>query len=152
MCYNYIGDNMGILNIAIVLFIIIELSNVIILYFKPDFKYGNGVGVFKDFLETKGTSKILIDYLTNWVAGVKLIFIAQLFVVLFFNNLLLKQMTVLVIIFSVLTYFFRLHKIIKKLDKMGRLKVKGYSKTLDMMIISIILVFTVALVLSTGII
>ena len=38
----------AVLTIAIIVFIFMELSNVIIMYFKPDFKYGNSMTVFRN--------------------------------------------------------------------------------------------------------
>lgn len=142
---------MEILNIAIILFIIMELANVIILFFKPDFKYGNSVSVFKDYKESTKSNRTFINYLTSWVASVKLIFIFQLLVILFFDNLLLKQLTVCVMILSISVYFFRLHGIIKKLDNSGRIEPAGYSKTLDLMIIGILVCFISSLVISFGV-
>lgn len=40
---------MDILQIAIIIFCIMELGNVLILYFMPDSKLGNGVAVFDSF-------------------------------------------------------------------------------------------------------
>lgn len=42
-----------ILDIAIIIFCIMELGNVLILYFKPDSKLGNGVAVFDAWRDVK---------------------------------------------------------------------------------------------------
>ena len=44
-----------ILDIAIYLFVAMEMANVLIMYFKPDFKYGNSMAVFKDWEQAKQT-------------------------------------------------------------------------------------------------
>ena len=42
-----------ILDIAIIIFCIMELGNVLILYFKPDSRLGNGVAVFDVWIDVK---------------------------------------------------------------------------------------------------
>lgn len=137
---------MNILDIAIIVFILMESSNVFILYFKPEFKYGNGVSVFKTYEESKKdeNTHLFIKYLTNWVAGTKLIFIVLLLVILIFGTDSLKFYASLVMVLSIASYFFRLSPIIKKLDKNNYIKPKGYSKTLDLMIIAFMIMFSLA--------
>ena len=50
-------------------------------------------------------------------------------------------------ILSIATYFWRLHPIIKKLDAMGGITPKGYSKALGWMIAGFMIMFTLALAL-----
>lgn len=141
---------MNILDLSILMFVIMESANVIILYFKPEFKYGNGVSVFKNFENAKkkdDDNYLFIQYLVNWVAGVKLIFIVLLIVILFLGDDLLKVYSIVVVILSILTYFFRLAPIMKKLDSKNMLKPSGYSKTLDAMIIFFIVMFTSSLII-----
>ena len=140
---------MDILSIAIIIFCILESLNVIILYFKPNSKIGNGVGVF-DSLEDSKNDKALnlfIHYLIYWVAGVKLIFILLLLVIVFTGNELTKLFTVICMILSISTYFFKLHPIIEKLDNMGKITPKGYSKALKNMIIGFLSLFLTALII-----
>lgn len=139
---------MNILNLAIITFIILETANVLILYFFPESPYGNGVAVFKFWEESKKdeNTHLFAKYMTNWVAGTKLIFIALLIVILSFDNETLKLYTVIVMILSIATYFIRLHPIIKKLDKNEQITPKGYSKALFFMILGFILMFSLALI------
>lgn len=139
---------MSILNTSIIIFIILESSNVIILYFFPDSKLGNGVAVFNPWFTAKKdkTSELFAKYMVNWVAGAKLIFITLLLVILFLGNEILKICAVLVMILSISTYFFRLNSIIKSLDEIGQITPKGYSKTLLLIIIGIISMFSLALI------
>lgn len=138
---------MNILDIAIVTFVVLESSNIIILYFFPDSKLGNGVAVFNPWFSAKKdpTQELFAKYMANWVAGTKLIFVVLLLVILFLGSEILKIYSVLVMIFSIATYFFRLHPIIKKLDQMGEITPKGYSKMLLCMIIGFISMFSVAM-------
>ena len=140
---------MDILSISILLFIIMEISNIIILYFKPDFKYGNGVGVFKFYEESKSceTSHLFVKYMTNWVAGTKLIFIMLLLIILIKGTQELKFYTNIIMIISIATYYFMLAPIITKLDKLDKIKPKGYSKTLTRTITLFILMFLVTLII-----
>lgn len=140
---------MDILSISIIIFCIMELGNVFILYFIPDSKLGNGVAVFNNWKESKKDTSLdlFIHYMAYWVAGVKLIFIFLLMVVLFTGTELTKVWAVTSMILSIATYFWKLHPIIKKLDNMGKITPKGYSKTLGLMIAGFLLMFTLALLI-----
>ena len=138
-----------ILDIAIIIFCIMELGNVLILYFKPDSRLGNGVAVFdawKDVKEDKNLD-LFAHYMAYWVAGVKLIFIFLLLVVLLTGNETTKIWAVVAMIISIATYFWKLHPIIKKLDSLNKISPKGYSKTLGLMISGFLLMFSTALIL-----
>ena len=78
--------------------------------------------------------RLFASYLVNWVAGVKLIFIFLLAVILVIGTEQVKQWAVVAMILSIATYFWRLHPTIKKLDAMGCITPKGYSKALGWMI------------------
>ena len=43
---------MSILSLSIIVFCIMELGNILILYFKPDSKLGNGVAVFNAMISS----------------------------------------------------------------------------------------------------
>ena len=126
-----------------------ELGNVLILYFKPDSKLGNGVAIFdawKDVKENKNLD-LFAHYVAYLVAGVKLIFIFLLLVVLLTGNETTKIWAVVAMIISIATYFWKLHPIIKKLDSLNKISPKGYSKTLGLMISGFLLMFSTALIL-----
>lgn len=141
---------MDILSVAIVMFIILELLNVAILYFKQDLKYGNGVGVFNAYESSKKYPEIheFIRYLVYWVAGTKLIFIMLLLVILFTGGPTTKLWTCIALVISISTFFFRLFPIITSMDKRGEIIPKGYSKGLGMIIGAFILVFSGAIIFS----
>lgn len=140
---------MNILDISIVLFVMMESMNVFILYFMPHSAIGNGIGVFDEWEKTKEnqSTHLFAKYLVNWVAGVKLIFIVLLIVIAFLGSNELKIYAVLAMILSIATYFWRLHPIIKKLDEMGHITPKGYSKALFGMISGFMIMFSVALII-----
>lgn len=138
---------MSILSIAILIFILMESANVAILYFWPGSQLGNGVGVFNAFHNSENEEqKLFASYLVNWGAGVKLIFIFLLAVILVLGTEQLRMWAVVAMILSIATYFWRLHPTIKKLDAMGCITPKGYSKALAWMIGGFLLMFTLALV------
>lgn len=140
---------MDILQIAIIIFCVMELGNVLILYFMPDSKMGNGVAVFDSWHDVKKDEVLdmFAHYMAYWVAGVKLIFIFLLIVVLITGTELTRIWAVVVMILSIATYFWKLHPIIKKLDKMGKITPKGYSKTLGAMIMGFLIMFSLALII-----
>lgn len=140
---------MDILSITIIIFCVMEFANVLILYFKPNSKLGNGVAVFDNFSDANKDEamNLFIHYMVYWVAGVKLIFIFLLLVILFTGDEITKIWGVIAMILSIATYFWRLHPIIKKLDKMGKITPKGYSKTLGLMISGFMLMFTLGLII-----
>lgn len=140
---------MNILDIAIIVFVIMETANVCILYFAPDSRLGNGVAVFDEWENSKkdeGTH-LFAQYMTNWVAGTKLIFIVLLLVILFTGSETSKMFGVGVMILSIATYYWRLNPIIKKLDAKNKITPKGYSKTLELMITGFLLMFSIALIM-----
>lgn len=126
-----------------------ETANVMILYFAPDSKLGNGVAVFNPWFKAKENEadELFAKYMTNWVAGVKLIFIVLLLVILFTASEITKIWAVVAMILSIASYYFRLNPIIKKLDEMGEITPKGYSKKLFLMITGFMLMFSVALLI-----
>jgi hypothetical protein len=141
---------MDILSIVILIFLILEILNVIMLYFVPETKKGNGLGVFDAYEKSKSDPEIhaLVKYLVNWVAGSKLIFIALLAVIILNGNNDTVFLSILVLIFSIMTFFWRLYPMIKKMDSLGQITPKGYSKTLGYMIVGFIIAFTAALIFS----
>lgn len=138
---------MNILQIAILIFCIMEFANVCILYFASEFKMGNGVAVFDSWQDAKESEsmELFTRYMAYWVAGVKLIFIVLLLVVLFTGTETTQIWAVISMILSIATYFWKLHPIIKKLDEMGKVSPKGYSKTLGRMIAGFLVMFSISL-------
>lgn len=124
------------LSIAIVVFVVLESLNIAMLYFQPGSRLGNGVGVFNAFEASKAEPPVheLVRYLINWVAGTKLIFVGLLIVIVATGSAETKLAAVLVLIASILSFFWRLFPALRRLDLDGQLTPKGYSKTLGLMI------------------
>ncbi|MCJ7733254.1 MAG: hypothetical protein MUP11_01790 [Anaerolineales bacterium] len=76
---------MILIKIVLIGFIFLESTNVVALYFFPDSKLANSIGVLKAWEKSKKDHEIhdLAKYLVNWVAGTKLIFILLLVIILF---------------------------------------------------------------------
>lgn len=140
---------MNILSIAIIIFLVLETSNVIMLYFTPGTRMGNGMGVFDAFEKSQKDPEVhaLVRYLINWVAGTKIIFIALLIVILIKGDNTTKLYSVIALILSILTYFWRLHPAIRNMDRQGQITPKGYSKTLSFMILGFMSIFTLAMIM-----
>ncbi len=140
---------MDILSMIIGLFIVLEAANVMILYFSPDSKLGNGVAVFNHWEKTKTDVDLhdFIKYLVWWVAGTKLIFIVLLAVILATGSDSAKILSVVGLIFSISTFYWKLYPTIKKLDENGQITPKGYSKTLGKMIAGFLIMFSIALII-----
>ncbi len=141
---------MNILAVVICIFLVLELMNVFMLYFNPGSKLANGIGVFNAWEKSKENESVhsLVKYLVYWVAGTNLIFICLLLVILFTGSLLTQTLSALVLIISILSFYWRLYPIMKDLDKKNQITPKGYSKTLAIMIFSFIMMFVIALIVS----
>ncbi len=139
---------MFILSIAIVLFIVLETLNVLMLYFTPQTSRGNGLGVFNAYEKSKTDPEVhaLLKYLVNWVAGTKLIFIVLLIVILITGSVTTKVLSIIALILSISTFYWRLYPLISNMDKANQINPKGYSKSLGKMIAGFISVFTLAII------
>lgn len=141
---------MLILRIVLSAFLVLETLNVLILYFQPQSLRGNGIGIFKAFEKSRDIPAVrhLVKYLINWIAGTKLIFIALIIVILIKGDQMLLALSVGFLSLSILTFFWRLYPSLKKMDEDNELVLKGYSKTLGIMISSFLIFFSLALILT----
>ncbi len=139
---------MGILDIVLLIFIALETANVLIIYLNPDFKYGNGLSVFRQWeeLRKEESSGLFVKYMANWVAGCKVIFIALVLIIVFTADEFTKICTVAALVPTISLYYIKLHPIIKRIDDMGQLRPQGYSKTLVFTISGFVLMFVGAIV------
>lgn len=139
---------MNILQIVMGLFILLETSNVLMLYFTPGTKRGNGMGAFKTWEKSKNDSDVheMVRYLVYWVAGTKLIFIVLIIVIIIFGDWRTQVFAAIALVLSILSFYWKLFPIIKKLDAKDQIDPKGYSKTLGIMIGTFILIFLAAII------
>jgi uncharacterized Tic20 family protein len=143
---------MNLPNIVISAFIILEFSNVITLYFKPEFKFANGIGVFTAWEKSKKDPEIhnFAKYMVNWVAGTKLIFLLLLVVILLTTDQTTINLTLLALFLSVLAFFWRLFPLIRKMDEESQINPKNYSTYLFLMILIMVIIFLISFFLSSS--
>ena len=134
---------MSLAKIVILLFILLELSNVLALYFAPGSKYANAVGVFAAWEKSKQYPEIhdFIRYLVYWVAGAKLIFLMLLAVVFLFIDVDRQRMSLLALAIATASFYWRLFPLLRKMDKAGQINPQNYSITLGFMVLIIVAVF-----------
>lgn len=137
---------MSLAQIVILVFMLLELSNVLALYFAPGSKYANAVGVFAAWDKSKQYPEIhdFIKYLVYWIAGAKLIFLSLLAVLLLSADLDNQRMSLLALAIATASFFWRLLPLIRKMDRSGQIEPKGYSIALGVIIFIFIAVFVIA--------
>lgn len=135
--------------IVILAFILLELSNVLALYFCPGSKYANAVGVFSAWERSRQYPDIhdFVKYLVYWVAGAKLIFILLLVVIVVFSDLNSQRMSLLALAIATASFFWRLFPLIRTMDKDGQVEPRNYSMVLGIMIFIFIAIFIIAIVI-----
>ena len=138
------------IRIVTIAFLIMEASNVIMLYFFPGSKYANGVGVFKAWEKSKQNPELhdFVKYLVNWVAGTKLIVILLLIVILMSAREQTLIFTAAVMVVAIGSFFWRLYPLIRKMDRDDQIEPKNYSAVLGRMILLFIASFLVAIVIT----
>lgn len=141
---------MNLLKIVFLIFLFLECLNVLMMYFAPGSKKGNGVGVFDAWEKSKKDPDIhaFVKYLVYWVAGTKLIFIGLLLVIAFTGTMTTQIWAGGVMVVSIASYYWKLHPLIKDMDQKGNISPKGYGRSLGIMIGSFISVYVIALVIS----
>lgn len=142
---------MNAIKIVTIGFLILEAANVAILYFFPGSKYANGVGIFRAWEKSKSDPEVhdFVKYLVNWVAGTKLIFIMLLIVILFTADDQSLVLTAGAMVISIASFFWRLFPQIRKMDRKDQIDPKNYSSVLGWMIFVFILVFLIAIFISS---
>lgn len=134
---------MTITEIVIIGFVLLELSNILMLYFAPGSNNANAVGVFTAWEKSKQYPEIhnFVKYLVYWVAGSKLIFILLLIVIVIFADLEIQRISLLALAVATVSFYWRLFPLIRKMDQKGQVEPKNYSVTLGIMIFVFIVVF-----------
>lgn len=129
------------LTIVVSIFLFMELSNVLALYFKPDFKFANAVGMFTVWEKAQDNEEMrdFADYLVKWVAGTKLIFIFLMIVILAVGDEKIQLFGVGALILAILSFYWKMYPLIRKMDKNNQINPNNYSKTLGLMILIFVL-------------
>jgi hypothetical protein len=137
---------MTFLKIVIGVFVLLEVGNVVILYFMPDSKLANAMGYFKAWEQSKSDPQVheMAKYLVNWVAGTKMIFILLLIIFLIRGDAQTLPIVGAAMVLSISSFFWRLFPSIKAMDEKDQIEPKGYSRTLLGMIIGMVVLFAAA--------
>ena len=140
---------MSFVQIVVALFMLLELSNVLALYFAPGSKYANAVGVFTAWEASKRDPEIhnFVRYLVYWVAGAKLIFLCLLGVIVLYGDAQVQRMSLLALAIATSSFYWRLFPLIRKMDKTGQIEPKNYSMVLGIMIFVFVVVFVVGAII-----
>ena len=135
--------------IVIAGFLVLETTNVVALYFFPDSKFANSIGVFNAWEKSKDDPEIhnFVKYMVNWVAGTKLIFILLLVVILLTADEQTLLLTGITLVLSIAVFFWRLFPLVRKMDRDEQLDPKNYSAVLGWMILGMIIILSAAAIL-----
>ena len=134
---------------GVILFMLLELSNVLALYFAPGSKYANAVGVFTAWEASKRDPEIhdFVRYLVFWVAGAKLIFLLLLAVIVLFGDAQVQRMSLVALAVATASFYWRLFPLIRSLDRRGQIEPKNYSTVLGIMILVFIVMFVIGAII-----
>lgn len=143
---------MSLLKIVTIGFLMLETTNVLTLYFFPDSKLANGIGVFKAWEQSKQYPDIhrLVKYLVNWVAGTKLIFILLLIAILYAADEQTLLYAGVALVIAISSFFWRLFPLIRHMDRDHQIDPEKYSVVLGVMIFTFILIFLIAVLISSS--
>ena len=137
---------MTIIKTVLLVFILLEFSNVVALYFFPGSRRANAVGFFSAWEQSKQFPEIhdLMRYLVFWVAGAKLIFLFLLVLIVAFADLNLQRWSLMALALATVSFYWRMFPLARKMDRDGQIKPKNYSLVLGGMILALILLFVLA--------
>lgn len=140
---------MTFIKVVILAFLLLELSNILALYFAPGSKVANAVGVFTAWETSKEYPEIhdFVRYLVYWVAGSKLIFLLLLATIVLFAGIDTQRMSLLALAIGTLSFFFRLFPLIRKMDRNKQIEPKNYSLALGAMIFIFVTIFVIAFII-----
>ncbi|MBK8989642.1 MAG: hypothetical protein IPM39_27700 [Chloroflexi bacterium] len=132
--------------IVIVTFILLEFSNVLALYFAPSSRYANAVGVFTAWDKSEQYPEIheFVNYLVNWIAGTKLIFLSLLAIIVLYADAELQRLSLWVLALTTASFYWRLFPLIRNMGRNGQVEPRNYATTLGVMILVFIAAFVSA--------
>lgn len=141
---------MTFLIIVMIGFLLLEISNVFVLFFRPDSRQVHGMGMFPAWEKSKSDPGIynLMRYLTIWVAGSKLILVALFIVMLIGGDKQLIAIAGFALVISMLPFYFGLFPAMKKIDKSDQVVPKGFSMRLGFTITVLILALLIGSILA----
>jgi hypothetical protein len=104
------------------------------------------VGVFTAWEQSKRDPALhaFIQYLVNWVAGVKLIFLALLGLIVVVGDAELQRLSLLALAATTATFYWRLFPLVRRMARRGEVEPGKYATLLGMMILAFIAAFVAA--------
>ena len=137
---------MTFLTIVVIGFLLLEISNVFILFFMPDSRFVHGMGMFPAWEKSKAHPDIhnLMKYLVIWVAGSKLVLIGLLILVLVWGDARLLTFAGFALALSMLPFYVGLFPAMRTIDNADGVEPKGFSARLAFSITSLILALLIA--------
>ncbi len=140
---------MNIIEIILLLFALLEITNVNTLYFDHSTTKANGMGAFTALSKERDSqTQNMLDYLIYWVAWAKMIFILLLIVIIAFADRVTQFFSLIAMILSISLFYWKLYPLIRKMDSNGNIQPNGYSRTLGWMILAMIVVFSLIAIFS----
>lgn len=137
---------MSAVEIVISCFVLLELSNVVTMYFFPGSRIANSVGVFTAWEKSMQYPEIhnFVKYLVYWVAGAKLIFLLLLVAIVLFATPDIQRISAAILAVTTATFYWRLFPLIRKMDRNQEIEPRNYSRTLGILIAIFIAAFMAA--------
>jgi hypothetical protein len=83
-------------------------------------------------------------FVAHWVAGTKLIFLVLLTVIIIFADAETQRISVMALVIAILSFYWRLFPLIRKMDKNGQIEPGNYSIVLGVMIFVFASIFLIA--------
>jgi hypothetical protein len=107
------------------------------------------VGVFRAWEKSKQDPEIhdFVRYLVYWIAGTKLIFILLLMAIILFAGAATQRISVLALVIAILSFYWRLFPLIRKMDQSGQIEPKNYSTVLGVMIFVFVILLLIAVMI-----
>lgn len=138
-----------IIKLVILLFILLESANVLALYFAPQTRVANAVGIFTAWEKSKQDPEVhaFVRYLVYWVAGTKLIFILLLAVIVLFGDPEIQRLSLGALALATASFYWRMFPLIREMDHQTQIEPKNYSTVLGVMIAVFIGAFILAVIL-----
>lgn len=141
---------MTFLIVVIIAFLLLEISNIFVLFFTPNSRQVHGMGMFPAWEKSKSDPDVhnLMRYLTIWVAGSKLILVALLIVLLIWGNQQLITLAGFALVISMSPFYFGLFPAIKKIDENNQVEPKDFSMRLGFTITILILALLIGSIMA----
>ncbi|MBT7988865.1 MAG: hypothetical protein HN769_03180 [Anaerolineae bacterium] len=99
----------------------------------------NGACIFSSWEKSKADPEVhmLMRYLVNWLAGVKMIVIALVLVLVFTAPESTLILAAIALVITIASFYWRLYPLLRTADKAGQLSPRGHAKRLSVMLMGL---------------